>query len=66
MNERTITITLDEYRELVQKSERIETVRRFCEKSEYVSVEEVKNILGIKEQKKKATAKADEVENGGV
>lgn len=60
MNDRTITITLDEYRELVKQSERIETVRRFCGESEYVSVAEVKNILGIKESK----LKADEVKNG--
>ena len=60
MNDRTITITLDEYRELVKQSERIATVRRFCGEGEYVSVSELKNILGIKEPEKKA----DEVENG--
>lgn len=64
MNDRTITITLDEYRDLVKQSERIAAVRRFCNESEYVSVDEVKNILGIKEPKLKAKAKADEVENG--
>jgi phage pi2 protein 07 len=61
MNDRTITITLDEYRELVQKSERIATLQRLFAKSDYVAAGDIKNVLGIEE---KATAKADEVKNG--
>lgn len=62
MNERTVTITLDEYRELVQKSERIATVDRLFKNGDYVTVTEVKKILGLFVEVK--AAKTDEVKNG--
>lgn len=63
MNERTVTITLDEYCELVKKSERIDTLNRLYKNGDYVTVTEVKKILGIFEAPQ-ATEKTDEVEDG--
>lgn len=51
MNEITITITLDEYRTLVAKAERIEAVGRMLGEIQYVNVEDIKAILGINEAK---------------
>lgn len=51
MNESTVIISIDEYRELVGKAERINVVKRFMAKNEYVNVAEIKAILGIKEEK---------------
>lgn len=52
MNEITIQITLDEYRDLVKKAEIIETVMRYLRRSEYPTIADVKIILDV-------------VENGG-
>lgn len=49
MNENTITITLDEYRELLAKAERIATVERMIDSTNYVNVDEIKAILGIEQ-----------------
>jgi hypothetical protein len=49
MNERTITISVDEYRSLVEKSERIAAVERFFRRSEYVTDKDIKSILDINE-----------------
>ena len=46
-----VTIALDEYRELVEKAERINAVKRFIAKSEYPNVSEIKAILDISEEK---------------
>ncbi|MBR2388165.1 MAG: hypothetical protein IKB02_05285 [Clostridia bacterium] len=47
MEERTITISLDEYKELVEKAERIAAVERFLESASYPSLSDVEPILGI-------------------
>lgn len=48
MNEKsTVTIALDEYRELVAKAERIAAVERIIS-SAYVTPEEIALLLGIK------------------
>lgn len=52
MNEITIQITLDEYRDLVKKAEIIEAVMRYLRRSEYPTIADVKIILDV-------------VENGG-
>lgn len=52
MDEITIQITLDEYRDLVKKAEIIETVVRYLRRSEYPTIADVKIILDV-------------VENGG-
>jgi len=46
MNE-TITITLEEYKNLIAKAERIETVGRMIDNTNYVNVDDIKAILGI-------------------
>lgn len=51
MNEATITITLEEYKDLLRKAERVATVERMVENSGYVSVEDVELVLGIKKEK---------------
>lgn len=47
MTENTITITLDEYRELLKKAERIAAVERMLTITKYVSMDDVKIVLGI-------------------
>ncbi len=47
--ENTITITREEYNELIRASERIAAVERLCTRGDYVSVGDVKHILDIKE-----------------
>lgn len=47
MNENTITITLDEYRELVAKAERVEAVGRIITRTQFVNVDDIKAILDI-------------------
>lgn len=51
MNENTITITLDEYKELIAKAERIETVGRMLGTLNYVNVDDIRAVLGINEVK---------------
>lgn len=53
MNENTITITLDEYRELIAKAERIEAVGRMIDSTNYVNVDDIKAILGIEQTENK-------------
>ena len=43
----TITIALADYIELVKKAERIETVKRMYERSEYVTDDDIKIALDI-------------------
>ena len=52
MNEITITITLEEYKELLKKAERIDTLERLYENT-YVSDDDVKAVLGINENQHK-------------
>jgi hypothetical protein len=47
MNENTITIALDEYKELIAKAERIETVGRMLGTLNYVNVDDIRAVLGI-------------------
>ena len=47
MNGNTITIALDEYRELIAKAERIEAVGRMLDSVNFVNVGDIKAILGI-------------------
>jgi hypothetical protein len=47
MQEHNIIISVDEYRELVEKAERIATVERLLKSDAYVSVKEVAAILAI-------------------
>lgn len=49
MNEITITITLEEYNNLVRAAERIATVERLLTRTSYVCMEDVKVVLDIKE-----------------
>ena len=49
MNEITIQITLDEYRDLVKKSEIIEAVVRYLRRAEYPTIADVKIILDVTE-----------------
>ena len=49
--DRVITITLEEYRKLVEKAERIAVVGRMLDSTSYVNVEDIRAILGIDERK---------------
>lgn len=49
MNENTITITMDEYKDLVSKAERIAAVERMFASGSYVSTDDIKPVLGINE-----------------
>lgn len=46
-----VTIALDEYRELVEKAERINVAKRFIATNKYVNAADVEAILGINEAK---------------
>ena len=46
----TITITKEEYLELVKKAERIEAVKRMFARERYVSEEDIKVVLDIEEE----------------
>lgn len=50
MNENTITITLEEYKELLKKAERIAAVERMFNQTSYVNTEDIKIVLDIKER----------------
>jgi hypothetical protein len=47
--ENIITITREEYNNLIRASERIAAVERLCARSNYVSIDDVKIILDIEE-----------------
>ncbi len=49
MNENTITITREEYNNLIKAAERIAAVERLCVRSSYVGIDDVKIILDINE-----------------
>ncbi len=51
MNEKTITISLEEYNELLKNVERIATIKRMYEADKYFSDENIKVILNIHEAK---------------
>ena len=44
-----IEISMERYNELIRAEERIATVQRLVDKGEYVSVGDIKTILGINE-----------------
>jgi hypothetical protein len=54
MNERTVTISLYEYNDLVRKAERIATLGRMFAESEYISVGDIKMVLNLDERKETA------------
>lgn len=47
MYENKMAIDQEEYRELVSKAERIEALKRLFDSNEYISMAEVKAVLGI-------------------
>lgn len=47
--ENTITISREEYNELIRAAERISAVERLFARSQYVNTDDVKIILDIKE-----------------
>jgi hypothetical protein len=50
MNEqKTITIPLEDFRNLIRQAERVASVERMCEKLEYVTADQIKVVLDIKE-----------------
>lgn len=49
MYENKMAIDQEEYRELVSKAERIESLKRLFDSNEYISMAEVKAVLGITE-----------------
>jgi UDP-3-O-acyl-N-acetylglucosamine deacetylase len=51
MNENTITITLEEYKELLRKAERIATVEKMLANLAYVNVDDIKVALDIQKAK---------------
>lgn len=51
MPENTIVISLDEYKELLAKSERIAAVERLLANLEFVSVDEIKVVLDFYSRK---------------
>ena len=55
MEERKITISLEEYKKLIEKAERIAAVKRFTDCMEYPSVTEIKIILGIEKENENET-----------
>lgn len=48
MDEKTITIPLEEYKELIRQSERIAACERMIEKIAYVSLSDIMATLNIK------------------
>lgn len=54
MPENTIVISLDEYKELLAKSERIAAVERLLANLEFVSVDEIKVVLDFYSRKTEA------------
>ena len=61
MNEITIQITLDEYRDLVKKAAIIDTVTRYVAKTKYISEADLKVILDIREPAAETGATGNEV-----
>lgn len=47
MEEKTVKISYSEYKELIAKAERIETVARLMRPNNYVSLDDIKSVLGI-------------------
>lgn len=50
MQEHNIIISVDEYKELVEKAERIATVDRLVNSGDYVSEKNILSVLGIKKK----------------
>lgn len=53
MEHNKITITLEEYKELIIAAEKVATAERLCKQSGYVSTGELKAVLGIPETESK-------------
>lgn len=58
MNEKTITISREEYEALIRAQERIEVVERLISKVEYISTDEIAAVLGIRSRTKEAQNEA--------
>lgn len=52
INITTVVISTEEYKTLVRDSERLEIIKRKVKANKYISVEELKDILNIKEEVK--------------
>jgi phage pi2 protein 07 len=50
MQEHNIIISVDEYKELVEKAEKIDAVERLINRVDFVPIETVKAILDIREK----------------
>lgn len=50
MPEHNIIISVDEYKELVEKAERVATVERLVNSNDYVSEKNILSVLGIKKK----------------
>ena len=56
MENNTITITLDEYRELLAKAERIAAAGRMINADGYVTIDDISVVLDIKRVKENENA----------
>lgn len=56
----TLEITATKYERLVRESEQLATVKKLLEKKEYVSSDDLKTILDIKEKEKKEDGNKNE------
>ena len=56
MENNTITITLDEYKELIATAERVEAVKRMYASDNYFNDATIKTILGFDEAKENGNA----------
>lgn len=50
MDEIYVTITKDEYEELIRGKEKLSIIRRIAKVSKYMSMEDLKNIIGEDEE----------------
>lgn len=55
MQEHNIIISVDEYKELVEKAERIAAVERLVNSDDYVSEKNILTVLGIEKKEKGST-----------
>lgn len=59
--ENKVTISIWEYEQFIKASEKIRIIERMLEQQGYVSVDDVKAVLGIADKKKTVAAKAEVV-----
>lgn len=51
MEERTVTIPTDEYKELIRQSVKLQMISEYLYHAEYISTSTIKELLGIYENK---------------